>query len=52
VTHPTGQDKDKTVMWRGKGKEDSSSQIESSSVMCDIMSTLKKLSNSLAKAQL
>jgi hypothetical protein len=44
VTHPTGRDRDKTVMWKGKGKEDSSSQSESSSVMGDIMSTLKKLS--------
>jgi hypothetical protein len=35
-----------------KGKEDSSSQMESSSVVGGIMSTLNKLSTSFAKAQM
>jgi hypothetical protein len=37
---------------KGKTKDGSSSQSESSSTVGDMMSTLKKLSNSFAKSQL
>jgi hypothetical protein len=52
VTHPIDQDRAKTAVWKGKGKEDSSSQSRSSSTMGDIMSTLKKLGNSFTRAQI
>jgi hypothetical protein len=39
-------------MRKGKGQEDSSSQSESSFIMSDIMSTLKKLSISFTKVQM
>jgi hypothetical protein len=39
-------------VWKGKGKEDSSSQIGSSSAMGDIMPTLKKLDTSFTRAQM
>jgi hypothetical protein len=50
VTHPIGQDRTKSVAQ--KGKEGSSSQSESSSAMGGIISSLKKLSASFAKARL
>jgi hypothetical protein len=52
VTHPIGWDRAKTDVQKGKGKEDSSSQISSSSVMGVIMSTLKKLGISFTTAQM
>jgi hypothetical protein len=52
VTHLIGRDRAKAVTWKGKGKEGSSSQSESSSIMGDIMSTLKKLNTSFTKAQM
>jgi hypothetical protein len=52
VTHPFGRDRAKVATRKGKEKEDSSSQNLSSSVMNDIMSTLKKLNISFAKAQI
>jgi hypothetical protein len=52
VTHPIGRDRVKADARKGKGKEDSSSQSESSSVMGDIMSTLKKLRTSFTNAQM
>jgi hypothetical protein len=39
-------------VWKGKWKEGSSSQSESSSIVGDIMSTLKMLITSFAKAQM
>jgi hypothetical protein len=50
VTHPIGRDRANAVVRKGKGKEGSSSQSEFSSVVGGIMSTLKKLSTSFAKA--
>jgi hypothetical protein len=50
VTHPIGQDRAKLAVRKGKGKEDSNSQSESSSVIGSIMSTLKKLSTTFTKA--
>jgi hypothetical protein len=47
VTHPIDQDRAKTTAWKGKGKEDLSSQSRSSSAMGSIMSTLKKLGTHL-----
>jgi hypothetical protein len=44
VTRPIGRDRAKAAARKGKAKEGSSSQNESSPVMVDIMSTLKKLS--------
>jgi hypothetical protein len=38
--------------WKGKGKKDSSSQSGSSSTICGIMSTLKKLGISFTRAQM
>jgi hypothetical protein len=52
VTHPICQDRANAAAGKGKGKEDSSSQSKCSSALCDIMSTLKKLSTSFVKAQL
>jgi hypothetical protein len=52
VTHPIGRDRAKTVVRKGKGKKDSSSQIESCSTLGGIMSTIKKLNTSFAKAQM
>jgi hypothetical protein len=52
VTHPIGQDRAKTVMRKGKGKEDLNSQSGSSSAIVDIMSTLKKLDTSFTRAQM
>jgi hypothetical protein len=52
VTCPIGRDRAKTAARKGKGKEDSSSQSGSSSVMGGIMSTLKKLGTSFTRAQM
>jgi hypothetical protein len=52
VTHPIGRDRAKTVARKGKGKEDLSSQNESSSAMGGIISTLKKLDTSFTRAQM
>jgi hypothetical protein len=47
-----GWDRAKAAVRKGEGKEDSSNQSESSSAVSGMMSTLKKLSTSFAKAQL
>jgi hypothetical protein len=52
VTCPIGRDRAKTAARKGKGKEDSSSQSGSSSVMGGIMSALKKLGTSFTRAQM
>jgi hypothetical protein len=52
VTYPIGQNRAKPAAWKGKGKEGSSSQSESSSAVGGIMSTFKKLSTSFAKVQM
>jgi hypothetical protein len=52
VTRPIGLDRTKTTTRKGKGKEDSSSQIESYFAMADIMSTLKKLDTSFTRAHM
>jgi hypothetical protein len=52
VTHPIGQDRAKAATQKGKVKEGLNSQSESSSAVGGIMSTLKKLNTSFAKAQL
>jgi hypothetical protein len=52
VTRPIGWDRVKTVAQKEKGKEDSSSQSESSCLMCGTMFTLKKLDTSFTRAQL
>jgi hypothetical protein len=52
VTRPIDRDRARTTAWKGKGKEDSSSQSQFSSVVSAIISTLKKLRTSFAKAQL
>jgi hypothetical protein len=52
VTRPIGRDRAKTAAWKGKGKEDSSSQSRSSSAMSGIMSTLKKLGTSFTRAHM
>jgi hypothetical protein len=52
VTRPISRDRAKTVAQKGKGKEDSSSQNESSSTLGGIMSTLKKLDTSFTRAQM
>jgi hypothetical protein len=52
VTRPIDQDRAKTIAWKGKWKEDSISQIGSSSTMGGIMSTLKRLSTSFTRAQI
>jgi hypothetical protein len=50
VTYPIGRDRAKTAAQKGKGKEDSINQSGSSSVMGDIMSTLKKLGTSFTRS--
>jgi hypothetical protein len=52
VTRPIGWDRAKTIIQKGKGKEDLSSQSGSSSVMGVIMSTLKKLATSFTRTQM
>jgi hypothetical protein len=52
VTRYISRDRAMAATRKGKGKEDSSSQSESFSTVGGIMSTLKKLSTSFAKAQL
>jgi hypothetical protein len=52
VTHPIDRDRAKAIARKGKGKKGSISQSESSSTVSGIISTLKKLSISFAKAQL
>jgi hypothetical protein len=52
VTRPIGRDRAKMAARKGKGKKDSISQSESSSAVGGIMSTLKKLNISFAKAQM
>jgi hypothetical protein len=52
VTHPIGRDRVKVAAQKGKGNEGSNSQNESSFIVGDIMSTLKRLSTSFANAQL
>jgi hypothetical protein len=52
VTHPIDQNKTKAAARKGKGKEYSSSQRESSIALGDIMSIIKKLSTSFTKAQM
>jgi hypothetical protein len=52
VYHPMGRDRAKAAMQKGKrkGKDGSSSQSESSSILGGMMSTLKRLNTSFAKA--
>jgi hypothetical protein len=52
VTHPTDWDRVKTVTRKGKRKEDLSSQSGSFSVMCDIMSPVKKLVTSFIRTHM
>jgi hypothetical protein len=52
VTRPIDRDRAKTTTWKGKWKEGSSSQSESSSVINDIMSSLKKLRTSFTKVHM
>jgi hypothetical protein len=52
VTCPIGRDRVKATARKGKEKEGSSSQSESSSAVGGIMSTLKKLSTTFAKTQM
>jgi hypothetical protein len=52
ATRPIGRDRAKATAWKGKEKQGSSSQSESSSAVGGIMSTLKKLNTSFAKAQM
>jgi hypothetical protein len=52
VTRPIGRDRANVTVWKGKGKEDSCNQSESSSVIGDIMSTLKKLNTLFIKTQI
>jgi hypothetical protein len=52
VTRLIDRDRAKTTVWKEKGKEDSSSQSGSSSVMGDIMYTLKKLGMSFIRVQM
>jgi hypothetical protein len=52
VTPPIGQDRAKMAAQKGKGKEDSSSQSGSSSVMGGIISTLNKLGTSFTRAHM
>jgi hypothetical protein len=49
VTHPIGHDRAKAAARKGKEKEGSNSQSESSSIMSGIISTLKKLITSFTK---
>jgi hypothetical protein len=52
VTRPIGRDRVNTAAQKEKGKEDSSSQSRSSSVMASIMFTLKKLGTSFIMMQM
>jgi hypothetical protein len=52
VTHLIGRDRAKATVRKRKGKKGSSSQSEPSSVVDDIMYTLKKLDISFTKAQM
>jgi hypothetical protein len=52
VTRPIGRDRGNTIVRKGKGKEDSSSQSGSSSAMGGIMSTSQKLGTSFTRAQM
>jgi hypothetical protein len=52
VTRLIDRDRAKAAARKEKGKEDSSSQSEYSSVMDGIMLTLKKLSTSFTKTQM
>jgi hypothetical protein len=52
VTHLIGRDKAKTAARKGKGNENSSSQIGSSFTMGGIISNLKKLCNSFTKTHM
>jgi hypothetical protein len=52
VTRPIGHDRAKAAVRKGKVKEGSSSQSESSIVMGGMMSILKRLDTSFAKARL
>jgi hypothetical protein len=52
VTYHIGRDRAKTITWKGKEKEDSSSQNRSSSAMGGMMFTLKKLGISFTRAQM
>jgi hypothetical protein len=52
VTRLIDWDRAKTVVWKEKGKEDSSNQSGSSSAMGDIMSSLKKLATLFIRTQM
>jgi hypothetical protein len=52
VTRPIGRDRANATVWKGKEKEDSCNQSESSSVIVGIMSTLKKLNTLFIKTQI
>jgi hypothetical protein len=52
VTRPIGRDRAKVATRKGKEKEGLNSQSESFSAVGGMISTLKKLSTSFAKAQL
>jgi hypothetical protein len=52
VARPIGQDRAKVATQKGKEKEGSSSQSESSSPVGGIMSTLKKLTTTFAKVRM
>jgi N-acetylglucosamine kinase-like BadF-type ATPase len=52
MTRPIGQDRAKMTAQKGKEKECPSSQSKSYSTVGGMMSTLKKLNTSFAKAQL
>jgi hypothetical protein len=52
VTRLIDRDRGKTAAWKGKEKEDLSSQSGPSSSMGDIMSTVKKLYTSFTIAQM
>jgi hypothetical protein len=52
MTHPIGRNRAKSAARKEKGKKDSSSQSESSSIIGGIMSTLKKLSTTFTKAHM
>jgi hypothetical protein len=52
VTRHIGRDRVKTAVQKGKEKEDSSSQSESSFTVGGIMFTLNKLSTSFSKTHM
>jgi hypothetical protein len=52
VTRLIDRDRAKTTAWKEKGKKDSSNQSGFSSVMGDIMYTLKKLGMSFIRVQM